>query len=240
MKYAIVTGGTKGIGKQICIDLLIKGYFVITNYGNDDIIAKNTIEDFINYSEKFEVIKSDQSKDDDIKSFIDNIKKRTNKIHCIICNTGITLRKSFDTIENNEWEKVFKINVHSHFYLIRELNLLIQKKSRIVFIGSILAKFPHSTSLAYGVTKAAVHSLSKNLVKEFSERKITVNTIAPGFVETNWHNGKSSEIKNNIYNKTALGRFALVEEISSVLMMILENDFINGETISVDGGYNYK
>lgn len=240
MKYAVVTGGTKGIGKQICIGLLIKGYFVITNYCNDDKSAEITRSDFLNYSQEFEVVRIDQSKDNDIQLFSDIIRKKTPEIHCIVCNTGITLKKSFDTIEFDEWEKVFKVNVHSHFYLIQSLNSLIQNKAKIIFIGSMLGKIPHSTSLVYGVTKAAVHALSRNLVKVFSEREVTVNTIAPGFVETEWQKDKPADIRNSIYNKTAIRRFATVEEISKVCMMIIENDFINGEIISVDGGYNFK
>lgn len=240
MKYAIVTGGTKGIGKQICIDLLIKGYFVITNYAHDDKSAETARIDFLTYSHEFEVLKIDQSKPDSIETLVRFVQTKTSEIHCIICNTGLTLKKSFDTIENEEWETVFKVNVHSHFYLIRDLNSLIQNKAKIIFIGSMLGEVPHASSIAYGVTKSAVHALSRNLVKEFSERGITVNTVAPGFVETEWQKDKPDEIRNNIYNKTALHRFAGAEEISMVCMMIVENDFINGATISVDGGYNFK
>ena len=240
MKYAIVTGGTKGIGKQICIDLLSKGYFVLTNYANDDQSAETARVDFSNYSKKFQVVKFDQAKDNDIQSFVNFIRIETNEIHCIICNTGLTLRKSFENITNDEWETVFKVNVHSHFYLIRDLNTIIQPKARIIFIGSILGDIPHASSIAYGVTKATVHALCKNLVKEFSDREATVNIVAPGFVETGWQKDKSIEIRNNIYYKTAIKRFASVEEISKVCMMIVENDFINGATIPVDGGYDYR
>ena len=132
------------------------------------------------------------------------------------------------------------VNVHSHYYLIRDLNSIIQNKAKIVFIGSLLGEIPHASSLPYGVTKAAVHSLARNLVKEFSEREVTVNIVAPGFVETEWQKGKLQEIRSNIYNKTAIKRFATVKEISMACMMIIENDFINGATISVDGGYNFR
>ena len=240
MKYAIVTGGTKGIGKQICIDLLHKGYFVITNYAREDQSAEVARIDFSNCSGEFEIIKIDQSKDSDIESFVGFIKNKTKEIHCIICNAGSTSKKSFDSLANSEWEDIFKVNVHSHYYLIRDLNSIIQNKAKIVFIGSLLGEVPHATSLVYGVTKAAVHALARNLVKEFSEREVTVNIIAPGFVETEWQKDKPSAIRNNIYNKTALKRFATVEEVSMACMMLVDNDFINGATISVDGGYNYR
>lgn len=240
MKYAVVTGGTKGIGKQICIDLLKRDYFVITNYASDDASAQNTRNDFLNYSSQFQIVKFDQSNDRHIQDFINFIKTQTSQIDCIICNTGRTLRKSFNNMTNKEWETVFKVNVHSHFYLIRDLNESIQRKAKLIFIGSLLGKVPHSSSIAYGVTKAAIHALSRNLVKEFSDREVTVNTIAPGFVETEWQNDKPAEIRNNIYNKTAIRRFATVEEISQVCMLMIDNDYINGEIISVNGGYNYK
>jgi len=240
MRYAIVTGGTKGIGRQICIDLLRKGYYVVTNYASDDQSAENARIDFSGYSSEFDVVKIDQSKDSDIEAFVSFIRNKTKEIHCIICNAGSTSRKSFDTLTNFEWENVFKVNVHSHFYLVRDLNSAIQNKAKIVFIGSLLGEVPHATSLAYGVTKAAVHALARNLVKEFSEREVTVNIVAPGFVETEWQKDKPLAIRNNIYNNTALKRFATVEEVSMACMMLIENDFINGATISVDGGYNYR
>lgn len=240
MKYAIVTGGTKGIGKQICIDLLKNGYFVITNYASDQVAAEVARTEFIEYSENFSIARFDQSKDEEIEGFTNYIKTKTNKLNCIVCNTGITNRGNLNSTSNQDWEKVFKVNVHSHFYLIRDLDVLLREKSRIIFIGSLLGEIPHSCSIAYGVTKAAIHALSKNLVKQFADRQITVNTISPGFVETDWQKNKPLEQRTNIYNKTALNRFATVNEISSVLMMLIENDFINGSTISIDGGYDYK
>ncbi len=239
-RYAIVTGGTRGIGKQICIDLLSKGFFVITNYANDDQSADVARTDFFKYSDQFTILKIDQSKECDLESFVSTVKGLTKEVHCIVCNTGHTIRKRFEDFTNTEWENTFRVNVHSHFYLIRDLNRLIQNKAKIIFIGSLLGEIPHASSIVYGVTKAAVHALARNLVKEFSEREVTVNIVAPGFVETDWQKDKPLKIRNKIYNKTALKRFARVEEVAMICMMLVENDFINGATISVDGGYNYR
>jgi 3-oxoacyl-[acyl-carrier protein] reductase len=240
MKYAVVTGGSKGIGKQISIDLLHKGYFVITNYSSDELSAHDTKLSFNEISNDFCIIKSDQSKVEDVNGFIEKIKELTNEVHCIVCNTGITIRKDANQFSNSEWEKAFQVNVHSHYNILRDLDNQIQPDSRIIFIGSVLGELPHATSLVYGVTKSAIHSMAKNLVKFFANRQITVNVVAPGFVETEWQKEKPAEIRNNIYAKTAISRFATVNEISQVCMMIVENQFINGEIINVDGGYNYK
>ena len=240
MKYAVVTGGTKGIGKQIALDLLKRGFFVITNFSQDGEAAEKASLEFSKISKDFEVWPCDQSVIGSVYEFIDNIRLRAKTVDCIICNTGRTLRKQLTSITDSEWEAVFTVNVHSHFYIIRNLDDLLTSGSKIIFTGSILGELPHATSLAYGVTKSAVHALAKNLVKEYQGRNVTVNVIAPGFVETEWQSEKPKEIRDSINSKTALGRFATVEEISKGCMMLLENDFINGAVLAIDGGYNFK
>lgn len=239
MKYAIVTGGSKGIGKQISLDLLRKGFFVITNFSSDKESANIAENDFSEISENYRLIKSDQSDINQLNDFILQIKAITSKINCIVCNTGITIRKNFNQFTNDEWEKAFMVNIHSHFYIIRDVDDILQPSSSIIFIGSAMGELPHATSLVYGVTKTAIHSMAKNLVKFYTDKQITVNVIAPGFVETEWQKDKLLEIRYSIYSKTACNRFATAEEISQVCMMLLENRFINGEVIKVDGGYNF-
>ena len=99
---------------------------------------------------------------------------------------------------------------------------------------------PHVMVLAYGVIKSTVHALCKNLVKEFEGTGTTVNTIVPGFVETPWQKEKPEEIKQNIYKKTAIHRFATIDEIVDALRFCIDNPFINGSLIEVNGGYNFK
>ena len=99
---------------------------------------------------------------------------------------------------------------------------------------------PHAMVLAYGVTKSAVHALVKNLVKEFEGTGTTVNAIVPGFVDTPWQTAKPEDIKQNIYKKTAIHRFAQVDEIVDAFRFCIDNPFINGSLIEVNGGYCYK
>jgi 3-oxoacyl-[acyl-carrier protein] reductase len=110
----------------------------------------------------------------------------------------------------------------------------------ITFTGSLMAMQPHAQSLAYGVSKAAVHALVKNLVKFFAEKQIRVNAVAPGFIESEWHNNKPAEIRNNIIQKLASERFGTPEEVSEVFVMLINNHYMNGEIVVCDGGYNYK
>lgn len=240
VKNAVVTGGTKGIGKAITKTLLDEGYNVTATYSSDNNAANELMRITPPYQQKrLTIVKVDQSNRRDMKSFAENLKAREH-IDCIVCNAGSTLRKSLQDTEDEDWLQVMDVNVNSNVFLIRDLMEVIPQGSRIVMIGSEMGIYPHGTSLAYGVTKSAVHSLTKNLVKCFEGTNTTVNAIAPGFVETEWQKDKPQEIRNNIYNKTAIHRFATVEEISDAVRFCIHNGFVNGSIIEVSGGYCYK
>ena len=173
-------------------------------------------------------------------SFISTLKEECATIDCIICNAGMSIRKSFTETTDNDWDNMMEVAVNSHYILIRELYAHIPHGSRIIFTGSQMGLMPHAMVLSYGVTKAAVHALAKNLVKEFEGTGTTVNAIVPGFVETPWQKEKPEEIKQNIYKKTAIHRFATVDEIVDAYKFCIDNSFVNGSLIEVNGGYSYK
>ena len=231
MKTAIVTGGTSGIGLGVAKMLISKGYYVYATYVG---------EDFNENIENFEAIKVDQRDRAQLYSFISHIKNERKHIHCIVCNAGMSIRKSFTETTDCDWDDMMEVAVNSHYILIRELFSLIPHESRILFTGSQMGLNPHATILSYGVTKSAVHALAKNLVKEFEGTGTTVNAIVPGFVDTPWQKDKPEEIKQNIYRKTAIHRFASIEEVVDAYRFCIDNPFINGSLIEVNGGYSFK
>ena len=231
MKIAIVTGGTSGIGLGVAKMLLSKGYYVYVTYVGSD---------FTKQIDNFEAHKIDQTSRKDVFRFIEYIKEKCRAIDCIVCNAGMSIRKSFIDTTDEDWDKQMEVAVNSHFIMIRELYGLIPHGSRIIFTGSQMAVHPHATVLSYGVTKSAVCALAKNLVKEFADTGTTVNAVIPGFVATPWQNEKPEEIKQNIYKKTAIHRFASIEEIVDAYRFCIDNPFVNGSLIEVNGGYCYK
>lgn len=239
MKRALVTGGTKGIGMGIVKMLLAEGYFVTVTYGHDEKSASKFKETFGVEANQFELMKIDQSCKADMHLLADHVKQQ-GALDCLVCNAGITLRKGITDFTDEEWEKVMQVNVNAPVFLVRDLYTTLSKNARVVFIGSEMGIYPHGTSLAYGVTKSAVHALARNLVKFFEGTATTVNAIAPGFVETEWQKNKPQGIRSNICKKTALGRFATVEEIVDAVKFVINNPFVNGSIIEVSGGYNYK
>ena len=144
MKYAIVTGGTSGIGLGVAKMLVSKGYYVYATY-----VGPDFTEDIENY----EAIKVDQTCREDLYRFIDYVKEQTSCINCIVCNAGITIRKSFTATTNEDWDNMMEVAVNSHYILIRELYPLIPEGSRILFTGSQMGLNPHAMVLSYGVTK---------------------------------------------------------------------------------------
>ena len=231
MKYAVVTGGTSGIGLGVANMLREKGYYVFATYVG---------QDFTEQLANFEAIKTDQTSRDDVYRFISYVKSRCTQLGCLVCNAGMTIRKSFTETTDADWDKMMEVAVNSHYIMVREFFSMIPAGSRILFTGSQMGLMPHATVLSYGVTKAAIHALTKNLVKEFEGTGTTVNAIVPGFVETPWQKEKPEEIKQNIYRKTAIHRFATVEEVVDAYRFCIDNPFVNGSLIEVNGGYSFK
>lgn len=236
-KYAIVTGGTKGIGRGVVAMLVRRGYTVITSYAHDDEAAANLQQQ---YGDAVMVCRANHAERQQTYRFVSFIREITTAIHCVVCNAGNTVRTSFTDMQDQDWDSMMEVSVNSHVILLRELYSAIQPQSRIIFTGSAMANYPHATVLGYGVTKGAVHSLAKNLVKVFEPLQTTVNVIAPGFVETEWQANKPQEIRDNICRKTAIHRFSTIEEAVKLYELCIDNAFVNGAVLNVDGGYSYK
>lgn len=239
MKNAIVTGATRGIGLAVAEVLLKEGYHVTLTYAYDEDSVQPCRERLSSVGDAFEILWVDQTNKQEMHDFALKMREKGH-IDCIVCNAGMTLRSSLQEIDEEGWERVMQMNVNSNVYLIRDLFDVIPHESRIVFTGSLMGILPHSVSLSYGVTKAAVLALAKNLVKFFEGTNTTVNAVAPGFVETDWQKNKPQEIRNNIYNKTAIKRFAEPEEIADAVRFCINNGFVNGSVIEVSGGYCFK
>ena len=236
---ALVTGGTKGIGLAITRMLLSEGYSVTATYASDNKTAQLIQSELSFQGFPIEIIQASQSDKYQMSNLVRHMQDKAS-IDCVVCNAGITDRSRLVDISDESWEHVMQVNVNSNMSLIRDLYPNISSNSRIVFISSILGILPHSLSLAYGVTKAALIALAKNLVKEFAGTGTTVNVIVPGFVETDCQKEKTEQIRQNICNKTAAARFAQPEEIADAVRFCVDNAFVNGSVIEVSGGYDYK
>lgn len=240
-KFALITGGTKGIGKAVAQILAKAGYNLILTYGNDVEAAQFVQAEF---TEKFNteifILQADITSEKSIQVIFDFLKRKDIRLFSLIFNAGITSRTRFEDIKQEEWERVFYANVHFPVFLLQKILSRIEIGGNVLFTGSLMGVYPHSVSLSYGVTKSAVHALVQNLVKFLAPYKIRVNGVAPGFIDTDWQKTKPAEIRRNIENKIALERFCDPNELAEIYKLIVENNYLNGEIITVSGGYSYK
>ncbi len=238
MKNFVVTGSTKGIGKAI-VKAILDRYddsFVFMSYHNDDNAAEICKKEFGN---RVDVQKVDMGSYEEVAIYSKYLCKPSGGVDCLILNAGIGYKVPFNELNVEEWERVMRVNVSVPIFMIKELLQSFKKGSSIIMAGSLMGSIPHSGSLAYGVSKAAVHGAVKNLMKFLSPYEIRINAVAPGFTESEWHKGKPDDFFEKISTKIANHRWAKCEEIADAYLFAINNEYINGSIININGGYSY-
>lgn len=240
-KQALITGGTKGIGFAVAACLAAAGYDLVLTYATDSGQAEKACAELQQkYGAQAEALQADITNPDSIGRIDGFLAEKGIRLDALIFNAGLTCRDSFEALRPEDWERVFYANVHYPVFLLQRIIDRMEAGSAVVFTGSLMGIEPHAVSLAYGVTKSAVHALVRNLVKFLVPYQVRVNGVAPGFVDTEWQKTKPAEIRRNIERKVSLGRFCEPEEVAAVYKMLIENRYFNGEVVVVDGGYSYK
>lgn len=239
MKYALVTGGSRGIGRAICTALAAKGYPVIINYASNEAAANETkalIEANGGTAELLPFDVSDEASVDKVlEGWADN--HPDDYVGILVNNAGIRHDAMMIFMQNAQWRNVLDTSVNGFFFVTRRVlkDMLIKREGRIVNIVSLsgLKGMPGQTN--YSAAKAAVIGATKALAQEVAPRKVTVNAIAPGFIMTDMTKDlDEAELKKNI----PLGRFGKPEEVASLVSFLTSDEaaYITGEVISINGG----
>ena len=242
-KVTIITGGTSGIGRGIAEKIL-------ANSGADDILYvsfghnQKQAEEFLHAQseadqKKLRLIQADMSSYDQMMNFVTRIKKETDHVDWLVNNVGISTYAKYEDYTFEEWSKIVNTNLSVPVFLVKELRPIIREGGSILFTGSYAGQQAYSSSLVYGVTKSAIHFLTKSLVKELEPKQIRVNAIAPGFIETSWHKNRTPESYERINRKIALPRFGEISEVADMAYEILKNGYMNGSIVDIHGGYHY-
>jgi acetoacetyl-CoA reductase len=237
-KIAIVTGGTRGIGLAISLALKEQGFTIIANYYTNHEVAKKISETY-----GIETMCWNVADYNSCISATQMIESKFGKhIEILVNNAGITKDVMLHKMHENDWQNVLNVNLNSCFYMSHAVIGLMRANNygRIINISSINAQVGALGQTNYSAAKAGIIGFTKALARESASKNITVNCIAPGYIDTEMLNKVSPEILANIVNSIPMKRLGKPEEIARAVVFLSdpESGFITGETISINGGHN--
>lgn len=235
-KVAIVTGGSKGIGASIVKKLAQNGYIVVLNYNKSEKEAKEIEDKFDNVY----AFKADISNYDEVKALVDFTINKLKKIDLLINNAGIDLIKTINDTKIEEFDKILKTNLYSAFYTSKEVSkyMINNKSGKIINISSIWGIIGASCEMAYSVSKAGLDAMTKSLAKELGPSNIQVNSIAPGIIDTDMNKFLTEEEKEQIISEIPLEHIGNVEDVADCVLFLANANYITGQVIQVNGGWN--
>lgn len=239
MRYALVTGGSRGIGRAVCVSLVSLGYHVLVNYISNDAEAENTLALVKEAGGTGDLMKFDVSDPFRVDEALNKWHEQHNDeyIEVLVNNAGIRKDMLMIWMENDNWRDVLSTNLDGFFYVTRALvkNMLVRKYGRIVNIVSLSGIKGMPGQVNYSAAKAAIIGATKALAQEIGKKNVTVNAVAPGFIKTDMTKDlNESELKGLI----PLNRFGRPEEVAEVVCFLAseKSSYITGEVISVNGG----
>ena len=238
-KVVIVTGASRGIGRDIATTLAKKGYIVIANYNKSENKAIELQQNLEKENINIDIFKADVSNRDEVKKLVQFVINKYKKIDYVINNAGIDQVKMFLDITDADWNNMISNNLNSVFYMCQEVlpYMIHEKNGVIINISSIWGVTGASCESHYAVSKAGVDALTKSLAKEMGPSNIRINSIAPGFIDTEMNNNLNEEEKKEIKEEIPLQKIGKVEDVSRTVEWIVEDEYITGQVISVNGGW---
>jgi len=239
LKHALVTGATSGIGLAIAESLLGDGCFVHLNYAHNEERAKSVASRLASFGSNFSFIRADLSEYGSISKIVAALQDGRTPLKYLVLNYGATDRAPFNEIAIEDWELVMRANVNVPFFLVQALHNAGQfaQGASIICISSLMASVPHSVSVSYGVSKAAMSAMCQNLAKFLAPSNIKINAVEPGFINTTWQSEKPPDQRGRIEVKTALGRFGEPQEVAAMCLAVMKNTYMTGAVVPISGGY---
>ncbi|MGI8951691.1 MAG: SDR family oxidoreductase [Chitinophagaceae bacterium] len=248
-KIALITGGSRGLGKNMALCLAEKKYDVIVTYQSQKEAAENVVKEIEKMGQKAASLSLDTNNIESLEKFVQQFqnllqeKWNLNTFDFLINNAGIGATIPFANVTEADFDKFMNIHFKSVYFLTQRLLPLINDNGRIINISTGTTRFCVPGYSVYASMKGAIEVFTRYLAKEVGSKKITVNVVAPGPVETDFNNGGNRDIPERnkfLASQTALGRVGLPEDIGGVIAFLCSEDagWINGQRIEVSGGIN--
>ena len=240
-KVALVTGASRGIGKNIIVTLAKEGYDVALNYRSKTTeVEELKLEIESNYSVKCALVQGDVAKFEDAEKIVTETIESLGRIDVLVNNAGITKDGLLMRMSKEDFERVVDINLVGTFNVTRNVIpiMIKQRSGRIINISSVVGVVGNAGQTNYSASKAGIIGFTKSLAKEVASRNVLVNAVAPGFIETDMTNVLSDKVKENINSQIPLNKIGTPEDVAKVVKFLASEDssYITGQVINVDGG----
>lgn len=239
-KVAIITGGSRGIGRAIAKALASAGCSVVITYKSSSQRAQEVVDEISKEGSMAFAIQADSAKFEDAQKVVDEVLKIFGKIDILINNAGITRDNLFIRMSESEWDAVIETNLKGVFNFTKAVikHMVAQRSGKIINIASVVGLIGNPGQVNYAASKAGIIGFTKALAKEVASRNIQVNVVAPGYVETEMTEKLSEEQKKRLFELIPAKRIAKPDEIAYVVRFLSssEADYITGQVIVVDGG----
>ncbi|WP_102346975.1 3-oxoacyl-[acyl-carrier-protein] reductase [Bacillus sp. Marseille-P3661] len=239
-RIAVVTGGSRGIGKAIALELAKSGAKVAVNYAGNEAKANEVVDQIKANGGEAIAIKADIGNSEEVNTMIKDVISAFGSVDILVNNAGITRDNLLMRMKEDEWDAVINTNLKGVFNCTKAVTrqMMKQRKGRIINIASIVGVTGNPGQANYVAAKAGVIGLTKTTAKELSSRNITVNAVAPGFISTDMTDELTEEVKSEMLKQIPLARFGNPEDIAYIVRFLAsdESGYITGQTIQVNGG----
>lgn len=239
-KNAVVTGATRGIGREIAFTLAENGANVAINYRTLNEDVERLIEELKSYGTNIVAVKCDISDEEEVKNFIAESKKQLGSIDILINNAGITKDGLLMRMKEKDFSDVLGVNLKGTFITTREAASIMMKQrhGKIINISSVVGVIGNAGQCNYAASKAGVIGFSKSVARELASRNITVNVVAPGFINTDMTGVLPEKVKESMLQGIPLKRIGEPKDIANAVLFLASDlsNYITGQVINVDGG----
>jgi 3-oxoacyl-[acyl-carrier protein] reductase len=239
-KCALITGATRGIGKQIAITLAKQGYNIALNYRKENEELENTKKEIEKIGVQVLAVKGDVANFENCENFVKQVIERFGQIDVLVNNAGITKDMLLMRMKKEDFEQVIDTNLVGTFNVTKNVvpYMMKARSGRIINISSVVGISGNAGQTNYSASKAGIIGFTKSLAKEIASRNILVNAVAPGFIETNMTDVLKDDVKQEIAKNIPLKRMGTTQDVANVVKFLASDDssYITGQVINVDGG----